>query len=390
VRKKTRRWHSVLAGAVAGAVAVSFEKRSRQTVIAQQLFVRYVLQAPYQFKWLTLCLLFGSGLQGSYNAYSEKRGFRIPHGEVLVFALAYELTLLSLCSFLMSEKMRSDCVCVPFKPTYPPRVLQTLVCLEHHHVYLDACSHRDRLSHLIQVPQEIVSIHRDIVRRGTYDPADLAQILARPDLHPDNATNVEQWCKTLPLSYGPCAMSHPHVSRCLSVPQDRILTVARWTLPIYGALHFVPLLFFKRAAFARAPARMALRAAWGTARSTAFLSVVVVVYQGWFCAMQNVHRALSARRADEVPAWLLAAIISRPAHWIGGLITGLSLFVEAKHRRGELAMYVLPKGLESAWIALRGRGLVLHTGKYGNPLVRIFRSFVSGYANCVALHLHDV
>lgn len=46
VRKKTRRWHSVLAGAVAGAVAVSFEKRSRQAVIAQQLFVRYVLQAP--------------------------------------------------------------------------------------------------------------------------------------------------------------------------------------------------------------------------------------------------------------------------------------------------------------------------------------------------------
>jgi hypothetical protein len=42
VRKKTRRWHSVLAGAVAGAVAISFEKRSRQIVIAQQLFVRYV------------------------------------------------------------------------------------------------------------------------------------------------------------------------------------------------------------------------------------------------------------------------------------------------------------------------------------------------------------
>lgn len=46
VRKKTRRWHSVLAGAVAGAVAVSFEKRSRQTVVAQQLFVRYVLLTP--------------------------------------------------------------------------------------------------------------------------------------------------------------------------------------------------------------------------------------------------------------------------------------------------------------------------------------------------------
>jgi hypothetical protein len=87
VRKKTRRWHAVLAGAVAGAVSVSFEKRSRQVVIAQQLFVRYVFaNASINPRGL----LFSSGLQGSYNAYSEKRGFYIPHGEVLVFALAYD------------------------------------------------------------------------------------------------------------------------------------------------------------------------------------------------------------------------------------------------------------------------------------------------------------
>lgn len=35
-----------------------------------------------------------SGLQGSYNAYSEKRGFHIPHGDVIVFVLAYESILL--------------------------------------------------------------------------------------------------------------------------------------------------------------------------------------------------------------------------------------------------------------------------------------------------------
>lgn len=85
VRKKTRQWHSVLAGAVAGAVAVSFEKRSRQSVIAQQLFVRFAV-SPCLLNAGTLPL--GSGLQGSYNAYSEKHGFHIPHGEVLVFALA--------------------------------------------------------------------------------------------------------------------------------------------------------------------------------------------------------------------------------------------------------------------------------------------------------------
>jgi hypothetical protein len=227
---------------------------------------------------------------------------------------------------------------------------------------------------MIQVPQEVISTHHSMVRHGTYDPTDLAQILARPDLHPDNITYLEQWRATLP-PYGPCAMAHPHISHCLSVPQDRLLSVTRWVLPVYGALHFVPLLFFKRAAFARAPGRMALRAAWGTARSTAFLSVMVVIYQGWFCGMQNAHRALVAKSAA-APAWLLAAVVSRPAHWIGGAIAALSLLVEAKHRRGELTMYVLPKGLESAWVALRGRGLVLHTGKYGNPLVRSFlRSF---------------
>jgi hypothetical protein len=40
VRKRTRRWHSALAGAISGGLAVLCEKRSRRAVIAQQLFVR--------------------------------------------------------------------------------------------------------------------------------------------------------------------------------------------------------------------------------------------------------------------------------------------------------------------------------------------------------------
>ena len=380
VRKKTRRWHSVLAGAVAGAVAISFEKHSRQVVIAQQLFVRYVLLTPladqgtYFWQWIAGFI---------QRLFGETR-FSHSTWRCLGFCARVRLTFFSPCSVLMSEKMWTDCVCIHFEPTHSPKVIQTLVCLGYHCVKVDAGLQHDRLSNLIHVPQEVISTHHNMVRHGTYDPADFAQILARPDLHPHNATLLEQWRTTLP-PYASCAMSHPHVPRCLSVPQDRILSVARWTLPIYGALHFVPLLFFKRAAFMRAPARMALRAAWGTARSTAFLSVAVVIYQGWFCGMQNVHRALAARRAV-VPAWLLSAVLSRPAHWMGGVVTGLSLFVEAEHRRGELAMYALPKGLESAWVALRGRGLVLHTGKCGNPLVRSFVSL--RFCELCSLTLH--
>lgn len=66
VRRKTRRWHSILAGAISGFIAVSFEKRSRQNVIAQQLFVRYdllscpVIQKPTFGQWVAgfiQCLL---------------------------------------------------------------------------------------------------------------------------------------------------------------------------------------------------------------------------------------------------------------------------------------------------------------------------------------------
>jgi hypothetical protein len=88
--------------------------------------------------------------------------------------------------------------------------------------------------------------------------------------------------------------------------------------------------------------------------------------------VQNVHRALVGR--PHIPAWLLAAVVSKRSFWLGGLLSGMSVLIEAKHRRGELAMYVLPKGLESAWVAARGKGLVFRTGKHGSALVGSCRS----------------
>ena len=42
LRKRTRRWHAALAGALASGVAIMWEKSSRRGIIAQQLFVRWV------------------------------------------------------------------------------------------------------------------------------------------------------------------------------------------------------------------------------------------------------------------------------------------------------------------------------------------------------------
>jgi hypothetical protein len=77
-----------------------------------------------------------------------------------------------------------------------------------------------------------------------------------------------------------------------------------------------------------------------------------------------------------LPQSVVDVLLSKPSFWLGGLLSGLSLFVEEARRRPELAMYVLPKGLESVWVMARGKRLVPKTGQYGEALVsRTFEMF---------------
>jgi len=50
-------------------------------------------------------------------------------------------------------------------------------------------------------------------------------------------------------------------------------------LPIYGALHFVPAVLFKRKAFIRDPGKVLVKAGVGSLRSSAFLGVFIAIYQ---------------------------------------------------------------------------------------------------------------
>jgi len=77
----------------------------------------------------------------------------------------------------------------------------------------------------------------------------------------------------------------------------------------------------------------------------------------------------SADAPIKLPKQVVDLLIGKLSFWIGGLVSGLSLFIEAKHRRPELAMYVLPKGLESAWKVASGKGFVSGPKKYGEAVV---------------------
>ena len=89
-------------------------------------------------------------------------------------------------------------------------------------------------------------------------------------------------------------------------------------------------------------------------------------------ALRNPEsRSVLAKIIRCIPQPMIDLLLSKPSFWLGGLLSGLSLFVEDKRRRAELAMYVLYKGLESAWVMARGKGLVFGTGQHGDVIVSI-------------------
>jgi len=306
-RKQSKRWHAALAGFIAGGIAVSFEAKSRRLVIGQQMFVR--------------------GLQGTYNGFTKKRGIHVPYGAVWVFSLC--------CAQIMyAFLLRPDSI--------PP-------------------AYNNWIQQASRVQRPTISVNRGLVREGRFNPADLQDLVDWKRSTPSNRSSMQerlyraQELDQFGARYGPCYLIHPWIDNCRNVPIDRFLSVFQWMLPIYGALHFIPMLLFKRKEVAHNPTTMLSKAALGTGRSSTFLATFVVIYQTYFCAKNNAFEALLGLRGH-IPRWIIDICISKSSFWVGGFLAGLALFVEERRRRAELAMYVLPKALESAWKVARGKG----------------------------------
>ncbi|KAJ7229186.1 hypothetical protein GGX14DRAFT_417016 [Mycena pura] len=326
VRKRTRRWHSAFAGAISGGLAIMWEKRSRRTDIAQQVFVR--------------------GLQGTYNTYSERWGFSIPYGAVVVFSLA--------CGQIMyAFFMRPDTL---------PR------------------SYVNWIQEASKASADSFIFNRKAVQEHSYDMEALDRIIARPDVTPANTSSLSllrervlAGAPDLPR-YVPCCGLHPMANSCVGVAITRFLQVSRWMLPIYSALHFVPSILLRWRIFRSNPAHVLMRAGVGSLRSSAFLGMFVIICQAVLCIKHNIYETLMAAPSTSpirrlLPQRLIDVLISRYTWWLSGFATGLALFLEDERRRAELAMYVIPKALESLWVVARGRGLVLRTGNWGESVL---------------------
>ncbi|KAJ6595528.1 hypothetical protein DFH09DRAFT_1357490 [Mycena vulgaris] len=89
-----------------------------------------------------------------------------------------------------------------------------------------------------------------------------------------------------------------------------------------------------------------------------------------FCIKHSLYERLRASsRHALLPPRAADALVARGFWWLYDLSTGLALLIEDPRRRAELAMYVLPKGLDSLWVIARGQGIVRRTGIWGDGVL---------------------
>ncbi|KAL5791652.1 hypothetical protein ACOSP7_000246 [Xanthoceras sorbifolium] len=139
----------------------------------------------------------------------------------------------------------------------------------------------------------------------------------------------------------PCSLIHPDTDSCLAHNANALSTTFRKTFPLYFSLTFVPFVVLHLQKFMDAPARTCWLALKGAVRSTSFLSAFVGIFQGVIC----MHRKVASKDHKLV-------------YWIAGAMAALSVLLEKKARRGELALYVLPRAGDSLWYILVNRHLL--------------------------------
>lgn len=259
------------------------------------------LDDPNRRRTLALYLL-ARVAQCAYNSAKSKNKFHFwgshwRHGDSLLFALASAQVMYA---FVM-------------RPESLPK------------------SYQDFIQKTGPVAKPVYKAVRDCCRGGPVDVGALSAYLS--DKKSANLLKLEEFPSIIP-----CSIIHPNTNSCLAHNAKATSATFKKTFPLYFSLTFVPFVMLHMQKFMNAPAHTSWTAVKGAVQSTTFLSAFVGIFQAVVC----MHRKVASKDHKLV-------------FWVAGGISALSVLLEKKVRRGELALYVLPRAGDSLWYILVNR-----------------------------------
>ncbi|KAF9433533.1 hypothetical protein BGZ76_009312 [Entomortierella beljakovae] len=281
-------------GAVAGAIAG----------------LSILIESPERRVSFAQTMLVRAG-QGVYNAGKYRGVFSFRYGDALLFALA--------CGQIQYA--------YTIQPkSIPPEYLKFII-------------------NTAKVPVEALAFNRAHVRGFPVDVSEVVQMVKKYRGTPNNIEIASKLTEYPPVI--PCAVIHPHMDSCSEYNVKRFIEVTREILPVYATLNFVPLLVLRLKKLMQDPTGVLTKVSFNTLRSSVFLAVYVVVYHFFICSQRNLI----------IGGYTTANF--KALYWIYGFIcSGAGIMVEQEGRRAELAMYVLPKAVESVYKILQQRNYV--------------------------------
>lgn len=140
----------------------------------------------------------------------------------------------------------------------------------------------------------------------------------------------------------PCTVLHPHNDSCMYNSFDVLSTTWKKIFPLYSVLTFAPLVMFSLQKLFTHPLSQLWKAFASTCQSTLFLSAFCALYQTVVCMQRKVvtkdHRVI---------------------YWIAGIVSSMAILIEKKSRRAELALYVFPRALDSLYMILSDKKMMV-------------------------------
>lgn len=129
----------------------------------------------------------------------------------------------------------------------------------------------------------------------------------------------------------PCSVLHPGQPSCTMQQWDTFRNAFKAAVPMYASINMAATLL-SLSKFFRSPLTYVFHAFTGTIQSAVFLAAFVQLYMTTIC--------IQRRFVTHDHRWI---------YYFAGIISGLSVLIEKKNRRAELALYVLPRALEGLY-----------------------------------------